>query len=86
MFDPQRPYAMKTHALRVITAEPLASSGTATSSAIAKLDDALDLARDLIADGVEVLRIEDAAGAVVRDADAVKAWCAARPTSTKPHL
>ncbi len=64
---------------RVVTAEPSSPSGIATSSAIDKLDDALGFARDLIEDGVEVLRIEDAAGAVLRDADEVRAWCAERP-------
>lgn len=48
------------------------------SSAIDKLDDALGFARDLIEDGVDVLRIEDATGAVVKDADEVRAWCGAR--------
>ena len=62
---------------RVVSVEPLSATGTATSSAIDKLEDALDFARDLVDDGVDVLRIEDAAGAVVKDAGEVKAWCAA---------
>ena len=60
---------------RVVLAEPASASSTATSSAIDKFDDALSFARDLI----EVLRIEDAAGAVVREAYEVKAWAAAQP-------
>ena len=39
---------------------------------------ALGFARDLIEDSVDVLRIEDDAGAVARDADGVREWCAAR--------
>lgn len=71
---------------RIITAEPLAASGVATSSAIENLEDALGFARDLLADGIQVLQIEDVDGAVVHDSDAVKAWCAARPRKrTRPR-
>lgn len=65
-------------AFRVVTLEPETATGFAVSSSMASEDAALGFARDLIEDGVEVLRIEDDAGAVVRHADEVKAWCAAR--------
>ena len=61
---------------RVVSAEPLSLSGIAVSSAIEKLEEALAFAAVLTREGLDVLRIEDATGAVVRDADQVKAWCA----------
>ena len=65
-------------AYHVVTSEPTTASGEGISSPFVMEDAALGFARDLIEDGVEVLRIENDAGAVARDADAVKAWCAAR--------
>ena len=63
---------------RGVSIEPASASEAASSSAIKKLDDALGFARDLIEIGIDVQRIENDAGAVVRDADEEKAWCEAR--------
>ena len=63
---------------RVVSAEPSRPSGTATSSAIEEVDEALAFALVLVEHGLEVLRIVDAVGVVVRDADEVKAWCGER--------
>ena len=54
---------------RIVTAELPTASGTAISSSIQTLEDALGFARELLEEGIEVLRIEDDAGAVVRRAD-----------------
>ena len=54
---------------RVVSAEPSSSSGIAVSSAIDKIEAALDFALVLTSEGLDVLRIEDAAGVVVRDAE-----------------
>ncbi len=69
---------------RVISAEPSSPSGTATSSAIEEVDEALAFALVLNDHDLEVLRIVDAAGIVVRDADEVKAWCAERVGKCRP--
>ena len=58
---------------RGVSIEPASASETASSSAVKKLDDALGVARDLIEVGIDIRRIENIAGAVVRDADEVKA-------------
>ena len=68
---------------RVITLEPNGSN--ATSSVFETEEDAVDFACDLIGEGVVVLRIADGCGVVVRDADEVKAWCAARRRRGKPR-
>ena len=67
---------------RVVTVEPSSPTETATSSGFTREDAALDFACDVLGADVEVLRIEDAAGVVVKDAEAVRAWCAARKRST----
>ena len=54
---------------RIVTAEPSTASGTAISSSIQTLEDALGFARELLEEGIEVLRIEDDAGTVVRHAN-----------------
>ncbi len=54
---------------RIVTAEPSTASGTAISSSIVALEDALGFARELLEEGIQVLRIGDDAGAVVRRAD-----------------
>ena len=54
---------------RIVTAEPSTASGTAISSSILTLEDAFGFARELFVEGIQVLRIEDDAGAVVRRAD-----------------
>ena len=54
---------------RIVTAELSTASGTAISSSIQTLEDALGFARELLEEGIEVLRIEDDAGVVVRRAD-----------------
>ena len=51
---------------RVVTAEPSTVSGTAISSSMQTLEDALGFARELLEEGIEVLRIENDAGVVVR--------------------
>lgn len=62
----------------VITAEPLLACGQGISSPFATSDVALEFARDLVEDGVEVLRIEDDECAIVYDGEAVRAWCEIR--------
>ena len=54
---------------RIVTAEPSTASGTAISSSILTLEDALSFARELLEEGIEVLRIEDDVGVVLRNAD-----------------
>ena len=63
---------------RVVSAEPESATGFAISSVIEKIEDALGFALVLTEHSLEVLRIEDAAGSTVKDADEVQAWCAAQ--------
>lgn len=61
---------------RVVSAKDSSPSGVAVSSAIEKIEEALDFALVLTREGLEVLRIENAAGVVVRDQDARRLACA----------
>ncbi|WP_158810267.1 DUF2188 domain-containing protein [Beijerinckia sp. L45] len=56
------------------------------SSAMDTKDEALDYARDLRRDGLEVLRIERRGGEVAADAAEIIEWClTAPPNRARPH-